>query len=786
MFQTQIILPAYSDYGDWIFNSISCQDATNHWMYYSSSASFLYANLSQVAFSQLGTIDNTPPTLLNVSVSPRLVDTTAKSASILVAITVSDKQSGVSHCNVYLSNPSHSNTIYIYLGVNSAAAGQIFNTTLSQAYSINQYSANATYTVTTIECCDQASNCQTQPVSSQMFPDSSFTQFSNINSSPPIITLFRFLNSSVNVTFASQQIQYTLGFQTNIAGLSSCQVSISMANQISNYYLAPTTTPHNGTDTHGFLYGSIVVPKYSSAGTLAVTQLSCTDRIGGTVSFTASNLGTVPGFADVPSVTIFSSSEGSNPQITRVSLSPSNVSTLGGAAIVEATISFITGFSGIYSCSLRLTAPATAIIRRGIFFSIPVPIPPSLLTGNSTHGTIRLSAVMPQYSVYGIWTVSSVYCSDNAGLSTSFATGQGPLANVTVFQGGLIANRPPTISFVHFTPTNIDTSRGGIDVTVSVGYQTSTYNISRCSVTFTEFISQTSVNVIMNQLNISSGNLSIGSLSSVLTFPAYSATGPYVLTSAICWDIEQNSVSVSTSTISSVDVTSQGIMQVGTADMYPPVASSLDIFPLSINTSQTDALVKFTLSASDDLSGVMSCLLTLQPPPSSSVPSVTISFSPSTLAYGTALNGGYIQTFSFPRFSASGLWRITTVQCTDNAGYTASTPYLNALGFFAEGITQIGASDPVMPNITSFSITSQVIDTDWPNNSSAWFEVGFSDVGSGVASCEVQAYAPAEPNLGDDGSSYEFNADMKATVNLVTGTLHSGTMRAPITLPGVS
>ncbi len=152
-------------------------------------------------------------------------------------------------------------------------------------------------------------------------------------------------------------------------------------------------------------------------------------------------------------------------------------------------------------------------------------------------------------------------------------------------------------------------------------------------------------------------------------------------------------------------------------DTTPPVLTGVSVNPQAIDTSGSSQIVQVTRSATDDLSGVaylgagctgfVSGLVFTSPSGSQQVKIGNCSF---VLVAGTKLDGVFSASATFPQFSESGTWPLTSMLLEDQAHNLASlsSSDLAALGISASvEVTSPGDATP--PVLTGVSVNPQAI-----------------------------------------------------------------------------
>src|SRR5258708_22910582 len=119
----------------------------------------------------------------------------------------------------------------------------------------------------------------------------------------------------------------------------------------------------------------------------------------------------------------------------------------------------------------------------------------------------------------------------------------------------------------------------------------------------------------------------------------------------------------------SLQVTSQ-------QDITPPTLISFTFTPTSVNTTSTSANVNVTAQISDDLSGVVECLVFFTSPSGKHSAGTRLS-----LISGTNLNGTWQGQIIIPAYSEPGTWMVSDIASSANVGngWFYKTDHIQAL-----------------------------------------------------------------------------------------------------------
>jgi hypothetical protein len=146
------------------------------------------------------------------------------------------------------------------------------------------------------------------------------------------------------------------------------------------------------------------------------------------------------------------------------------------------------------------------------------------------------------------------------------------------------------------------------------------------------------------------------------------------------------------------------------SDSTGPQLTNEALTPGSVDVRTTSKAVKFTVKATDDLSGVGSVTVYVQSPTAGSTSRNGVAALKRTS--GTALNGTWTGKVTIPRYTNSGKWTISFLFLRDRAGNATyvSTADLNNGGFPSTFNVQSNP-DLATPVVRAFSIKQRSVNT---------------------------------------------------------------------------
>jgi len=343
----------------------------------------------------------------------------------------------------------------------------------------------------------------------------------------------------------------------------------------------------------------------------------------------------------------FGSEDTTPPELKALRFSPPEIQTSTGPAEVTITFTVTDDASGVHYFEAAFVDP-TGVVHR----SAASKFGPNRSLTDSTKITF------PRFSIAGEWTLSHVFLSDAAG-NTLF------LDNAALIRAGFPARLEvrsakdtvsPKLTALEFSPAEIDTATGPASVKVNV---TATDDLSGVSYFEMTFSSPSGV-VKRNATAKFEPAVSV-THSLTLTFPARSEPGTWTLSTLFLADAAGNTLVLDAPGIG--DLGFRTTLEVkSAADTRSPELGSIRFSPEAVDTSQGEAVVTVEFKATDDLSGVKFFEAAFTNPSGSMSYKGSVVFpQPSKEVAGSV-------QITIPKSSESGIWTLSTVMLTDDAG----------------------------------------------------------------------------------------------------------------------
>jgi hypothetical protein len=217
-------------------------------------------------------------------------------------------------------------------------------------------------------------------------------------------------------------------------------------------------------------------------------------------------------------------------------------------------------------------------------------------------------------------------------------------------------------------------------------------------------------------------------------------------------------------------------------DTQGPQLTGYTLTPTSLDTSAAAGSVRFSIVATDDLSGVEDAAVLIRLPDSDPPLCYPCGHrGPSQLASGTIYKGVWNEDLQLPRYAKPGAYKVSALVLYDRAGnrtdYTREE--LEDLGFPVE-FTQTGAGDTEPPEIIDFWMTPETLRTSSGNQAIQFF-IHVKDDLSGLGETTDSVFEELRVDMQPPHSSEWGNTDGGMTQ--VSGTALDGVWRFDRILP---
>ena len=733
-----VTVPRYSEQGSWSIYSFSCTSGSGKVTLFSNYYSFTaYTSLAPYFFTQDGFGDAMPPNITGVAVKMASIDTSMSAVREQILISVTDNLAGVQYCYIQVLFPDAG--VYGYSG-STFTSGDLLDGVLSITVYLARYSQAGTYRVQLVDCYDTLGLVTSLTLSDlqRLGFAASFVQVSQGDALPPVLNSLSISPLTINTTSMSQQVMVTINATDDESGISQCWGAFTApASGGSQTFYAYASYPGQVFPNETVvIHTTITIPQYSVPGVWNLTSLNCNDNVGHGISFTADTL--YQQFSAFFSFNQVGRTDTSPPTLKSIQILTPVVNTTFSSATVSAALGFSDDLSGVSACSISMSQNATSNV-----LVLSMNIPSQLSNGTATQGFGQASGTLAQNSPNITWTVTSYVCQDIAGNRVSANVTTESFTNITLTNIGLVERQAPTITYVTFYPSVINTTASVVTVTVTINVTgllisdlvadfsaclnaSSSHNdllisddilgANSCTATFVPPINApTSTPTFTAYIsNRASGVPTNAVLTGAVTFSQYIPSGVYNLSSVQCSDTDGHITLLNAPDFFNVTNVS-AVIQQGRGDIFPPVVVNFTILTPQVNTSLINQHVAIAIRVTDDLSGLSYCNVVFTTASGSNP--INMYVSTSNLVSGTYTDGLYYASATINYATPQTLFNFTSITCTDNLQHTVTYDFptlLSALNSTASAllINQTGPGDAQPPAVVSISSTPEVLFTN--------------------------------------------------------------------------
>jgi hypothetical protein len=302
-YQATITIPKSAEAGTWKLTRVNLLDQASNSVDYGPSYPTQFPGGTPTDLSVTSTTaDTAPPVLVSLDFTPKSVNVSNSSQTVIVTAHFTDDNSGVQFATVYFLSPSqaqHVSTIF------TLSSGTATNGTFQASVTIPQSAEMGTWTIFQVFLQDTAGNSISYgPSFSAQLPSGTPTDLSvtNVPPSPtptpsptatpngsivPTLVSFDFTPAAVNVSTAGQSltvtahivdstsdVQIAAGHFTSPSGAQSTDVNLILLS---------------GTVRDGSYQGTLTIPKGAEAGTWTLSRVLLQDAANNVANYGSSS-----------------------------------------------------------------------------------------------------------------------------------------------------------------------------------------------------------------------------------------------------------------------------------------------------------------------------------------------------------------------------------------------------------------------------------------------------------------------------------------------------------------
>jgi hypothetical protein len=476
----QCTLPQYSAQGTWGLFTFSCQDEMGRSLTVPKQAPWPSGS-QKPSFNQTALGDAQSPRITGVRFSQSMVNTSEAAINVTLLLNVSDDLSGVSACSVSVATPSGA-----LLVLNSTNALITANSSLRFDVPLPRYALKGSYNLSRVLCVDRTGRTVEATATASDPPGSSvplaigFAQVADGDTMPPLISSYVFVPNTpiVDTTMAWQTVLLTITATDTMSGVRNCSAILGPPENAPASAL-PVVCSRSSNDIVGFvaqLDCVFTLPRFSARGEWALTQVACTDNLFNTVVVIGANLLTrtvhQTGVSDVTAPTIVS-----------VVVDNRTINTTAAAVTFSLRLQVTDDVSGLASCEIELVAPGPLLPGLQSVMNLTA----TRQTGSATNGWYSLSFSVPRFSPEGMYNITSIVCTNAAGLTSLngpsallCAQPRDKLCNVSFTQVGQGDVQAPMILWHGISPREVSASTDSVTL-FSVNFTDDFSGLFSCS-----------------------------------------------------------------------------------------------------------------------------------------------------------------------------------------------------------------------------------------------------------------------------------------------------------------
>ena len=367
--ETEIIIPQHSENGLWTIKSVYCTDNVNNYKQYQYNIDYT-ADFTVTSTTQ----DNTPPTLESIQVTPSTINDGEK---IKVITEVTDDISGIKRVECHIYSPNETQFIPISLTLNTTS--NAWETEII----IPQHSENGLWTIKSVYCTDNVNNYKQYQYNIDYTADFTVTSTTQDNT-PPTLESIQVTPSTIN---DGEKIKVITEVTDDISGIKRVECHIYSPSETQFIPISLTlNTTSNAWETE------IIIPQHSENGLWTIKSVYCTDNVNNYKQYQY-NIDYTADFT-VTSTT----QDNTPPTLESIQVTPS---TINDGEKIKVITEVTDDISGIKRVECHIYSPSETQF-------IPIS-----LTLNTTSNAWETEIIIPQHSENGLWTIKSVYCTDN-------------------------------------------------------------------------------------------------------------------------------------------------------------------------------------------------------------------------------------------------------------------------------------------------------------------------------------------------------------------------------------
>lgn len=709
-----------------------------------------------------------PPVLVSLNIAPGVVDVETTSQVVQVEVTATDALAGVEQIWVDFYGSDSNYRGGAYLSLDSGTAG---NGAWVGMLTVPVYSTPDTWTATVVLSDYTGATARYGDHGDIPIPPGSDTELEVVNdgavdAEAPQLVAFNMAPTSVDVTYASQQMVVEIDFTDNLSGLQYLFLDFYDSH---GDRVALDTSLHQveGTATGGKWAGSITIPRFTAPDTWdAYVYLS--DEAGNAVYLAAPFPGDPLGQIEVLNSGVVDTRK---PRLLTLAITPTAVDVTSGQQDVTLVATASDDSAGVDEVYANFYNDADEYIGY-IYFN--------RTTGTPTNGTWEAVLTVPPFTAPGTWH-AQISVRDQSEkrqeysdvFSYNVPLPDGATGAFDVLNSGPVDETPPVLTAFTITPGSVDVTSGQQQVTITAD---ATDDVAGVRAVYANFFGADS-----SWHGGTTLALVGGAWEGVFTVPQYAAPSTWHVQFAIP-DFANNYSYYSNLFSSNEPLPGGGsgelaVLNSGVVDTEPPRLLTFALTPNTVDVWSSPQDVMITVDLSDDGVGVDQVYVEFY-----NEAQDYLGFASLPLVSGTAVSGTWEGAFTVPQGTPFGALH-ARINASDLSGkygtYSNLFGYDSSLPGGASGVVEVVAPvgvDIAPPVLLSISISPDNVDVT-SGEQHATITVEASDDLSGIEDIYMEFYDDAAQPVGSAG----FHRTAGPATN---GTWEGDLTVYPFTAPG--
>lgn len=397
----------------------------------------------------IGGEDTAPPVLKQLTITPRVIDTSAGPAEVILGFTVTDDASGVNYAEAVFADPS---------GALPQSTSVKFAPTLSGSPAAKvifpRFSAAGVWTLAKVFLSDVAGNTlllDTEALAGMGFPTRVEVKSAQDTTSPKLRRL-EFSPSRIDTSLAAAEVKVSFEATDDLAGVT--HVELAFASPTGRYQSSGPVK----FDALRSVTGAVIVkfPRHSEAGQWSLRPVYVADAANNTLLLQADDLQSL----GIPTtLEVISTQDTDPPRLTSLRFTPESIDTSAGPATVNVAFRATSKVSGVTSMEVVFDSPSGVSKQR-----VSATFPALNGVGDS------LKITFPHLSEPGQWSLSGVLMADASGNTLALdvegleSLGIARRLNVT----SATDSTPPVLTSLSLSAQAIEVSRGPATVDLTL------------------------------------------------------------------------------------------------------------------------------------------------------------------------------------------------------------------------------------------------------------------------------------------------------------------------------